>query len=381
MLAASETFIRNQGTALTRWQPTFLGATRVPSAIAADTDVVAYPDTPAGRRAFLRLRLTGESPRLTNLLAGLRPALVHAHFGNDGWLVSGSARRLGVPLVVTLHGYDVTRQPDTSGVRGVRYRRNLRQVFDRATLLLAVSGFIRDRAVALGADPAKVLVHHTGVPIPAAPSTATPAGPKQWDLVFVGRFVEKKGVDDLIEAVGMLPDRRPRLLLIGSGPLEQPMRERAAALGLSATFLGAQQPAAVARHLAESRIFVSPSRTASDGDSEGLPTTILEASSLGLPTVSTYHSGIPEAVLHGETGLLGAEGDRPALAGSIARLLVDDELRTRLGRQARRHVVENFDLRKQTCLLESLYETVAGRAGLPVPDQPGHPDSALPAGR
>ncbi|MFC6018665.1 glycosyltransferase [Plantactinospora solaniradicis] len=374
MLAASETFIRNQGNALTRWQPTFLGATRVSSPIAADTDVVAYPDTPAGRRAFLRLRLTGESPRLRNLLAGLRPALVHAHFGNDGWLVSGTARQLGVPLVVTLHGYDVTRQPDASGVRGVRYRRNLRQVFERATLLLAVSGFIRDRAVAIGADPAKVLVHHTGVPMPSAPSfdPSDPAGPsvgpKKWDLVFVGRFVEKKGVDDLLEAVGMLSERRPRLLLIGSGPLEQPMRERAAALGLDATFLGAQEPAAVGRHLAESRIFVSPSKTASDGDSEGLPTTILEASSLGLPTISTHHSGIPEAVLHGETGLLGAEGDRSALAAGIARLLDDDELRIRLGRQARRHVEQNFDLRKQTLLLESLYETVAGRAGLPAPD-------------
>ncbi|MBE1485636.1 glycosyltransferase [Plantactinospora soyae] len=368
MLAASETFIRNQGNALTRWQPTFLGATKVTSAIAADTDIVAYPDTPADRRAFLRLRLTGESPRLRNLLAGLRPALVHAHFGNDGWLVSGTARQLGVPLLVTLHGYDVTRQPDTSGVRGVRYRRNLRQVFDRATLLLAVSGFIRDRAVALGADPAKVLVHHTGVPLAAGPADPS-AVPKKWDVVFVGRFVEKKGVDDLLEAVGMLRGRRPRMLLIGSGPLEQPMRERAAALGLSATFLGAQEPAAVARHLAESRIFVSPSKTASDGDSEGLPTTILEASSLGLPTVSTYHSGIPEAVLHGETGLLGAEGDRSALADGIARLLDDEELRTRFGRRARRHVEENFDLRKQTHLLESLYETVAGRAGLPAPEQ------------
>ncbi|MEE6305349.1 glycosyltransferase [Plantactinospora veratri] len=362
LLAGSETFIRNQGLALPRWQPRFLGATRVGSPLAADTDVIAYPDGGRDRRAFLRLRLTGESPRLRRLLAELRPAVVHAHFGNDGWLISRTAGQLGVPLVVTVHGYDVTRQPHAPGLRGIRYRRNLRQAFDRAALILAVSGFIRERAIAAGAHPAKVRVHHTGVPIPAE----VPDVPKRWDVAFVGRFVEKKGVDDLVEALGTLHDRRPRVLLIGSGPLEWPVRERAAALGLDATFLGAQEPSAVARHLAESKVFVSPSRTAPDGDAEGLPTTILEAASLGLPTVSTYHSGIPEAVLPGETGLLGPEGDRAALAGNIRQLLADDDLRTRLGARARRHVAEHFDLHRQTRLLEELYESVAvGRTTAP----------------
>ncbi|GIG90957.1 glycosyltransferase [Plantactinospora endophytica] len=366
LLAGSETFIRNQGTALPRWQPRFLGATKVGSPLAADTDVIAYPDGRRDRSAFLRLRLTGESPRLRLLLAGLRPAVVHAHFGNDGWLISRTAAQLGIPLVVTVHGYDVTRQPHAPGLRGVRYRRNLRQVFDRAALILAVSGFIRDKAIEAGAHPAKIRVHHTGVPIPEV----VPDVQKRWDVAFVGRFVEKKGVDDLVEALGTLRDRRPRVLLVGSGPLEWPIRERATALGLDATFLGALEPAAVARHLAESKIFVSPSKTASDGDAEGLPTTILEAASLGLPTVSTYHSGIPEAVLPGETGLLGAEGDRAALAGNIRQLLADDELRTRLGGQARRYVVEHFDLHKQTRLLEKLYESVAA----------GRPVAPLPAG-
>jgi colanic acid/amylovoran biosynthesis glycosyltransferase len=151
------------------------------------------------------------------------------------------------------------------------------------------------------------------------------------------------------------------VLFIGGGPLEARMRDRAAALGLDATFLGAQEPAVVARSMVESRIFVAPSRTAADGDAEGLPTTILEAASLGLPTVSTRHSGIPEAVVHGETGLLGAEGDRSALAAHIRRLLADEHLRTRLGEQARRHVEDHFDLVRQTRLLEDIYDSVVVR--------------------
>ena len=356
MLAGSETFIRNHGKALSGWRPTFLGATKVHSQLADETDTIAFPDTPEGRRAFLRLRLTGESPRLRALLTRLRPRVVHAHFGGDGWLISGSAAELGVPLIVTLHGHDVTRQPDTPGVKGLRYRRNLRSVFDRATAILAVSEHIRDKALLRGADPAKVRVHYTGVWIPEA---AAPVEP-HWDVAFVGRFVAKKGVEDLITALALQDGRRPRALLIGSGPLEEKMRAYAAELGVDATFLGVRDTATVAREVARSRIFVAPSKTAPDGDSEGLPTTIIEAAALGVPTVSTRHSGIPEAVVDGVTGLLGPENDAAVLALNIARLLGDDQLRQQLGAQARSHVSTHFDLREQSRRLEQLYAEVTG---------------------
>lgn len=353
LLPGSETFVRNQGAALSRWRPTYLGAVRIASPLAEEADVLAFPPGRRGRAGWLLLRLTGASRRLTRRLAALRPAVVHAHFGGDGRLISRSATALGVPLVVTLHGLDVTRQANAPGVRGARHRRNLRTAFRRASLVLAVSEFIRGRAIGLGADPAKVRVHHTGVPVPPVPETVA----KEWDVVFVGRFVAKKGVDDLVEALAALP--RPRALFLGDGPLAAATRARAAELGIDATFRGACEPAEVRRCLAASRILAAPSRTAPDGDAEGLPTTILEAASLGVPAVATYHSGIPEAVLAGETGLLGAEGDRVALADNIGRLLGDDELRTRLGNAARRHVAAHFDLARQSRLLEDLYDELA----------------------
>ncbi|PZG17108.1 glycosyl transferase family 1, partial [Micromonospora craterilacus] len=354
LLPGSETFIRNQADALPTWRPVYLGAVRVASPLVRDTDVVVCPDTPRGRREWLRLRLTGGSPRLRRLLARLRPDVVHAHFGGDGWLVSRTATQLGIPLVITLHGLDVTQQPAAPGPRGARHRLNLRTAFDRAALILAVSGPIRDRAVELGADPAKVRVHHTGVPVPAEPA----AGPKNWDVVFVGRFVEKKGVDDLVEAIGLLPDLRPRVLLIGTGPLHEQVRTRAERLGVDATFLGALPPAEVLRHVAESRILAAPSRTASDGDTEGLPTTILEAGSLGVPVVATRHSGIPEAITHETNGLLGPERDPPALAANLRRLLTDRALRDHLGHEARHRVERDFDLHQQTRRLETLYASL-----------------------
>jgi colanic acid/amylovoran biosynthesis glycosyltransferase len=356
LLPGSETFIRNQADALTRWRPAFLGAIKVESPLARDTDVTA-----PGPWTFRWLRLTGRSPRIRGLLSGLRPAVVHAHFGGDGWLISRTATGLGVPLLITLHGQDVTRQPTAPGLRGRRYRRNLRTAFRRATLILAVSEYIRQKAIALGADPAKVRVHHTGVPAPAGQPAGQSAADKVWDVLFVGRFVPKKGLDDLVEALGTIRDPRPRALFIGAGPLEDEIRKRAADLGLDATFAGSQEPAEVARRMAESRLFVSPSKTAPDGDAEGLPTTIIEAARLGLPTVSTYHSGIPEAVRHGETGLLGDEGDRTALAANIRALLTDEGLRLRLGEQARQNADTHFDLATQTAKLELLYDAAAGR--------------------
>jgi glycosyltransferase involved in cell wall biosynthesis len=348
MLAGSETFVRNH--ALRDWQPVYLGATRVDSPLAASSDVIAFPDTAAGRRAFLRLRLTGRSPRLRDLVARLRPQVVHAHFGGDGWLISGSVR---VPLIVTLHGHDVTRQPSAPGLRGRRYRRNLRTVFDRASVLLAVSGPIRDQAIRHGADPAKVRVHHTGIPIPAY----APAPEPVWDVIFVGRFVDKKGVDDLLAALARLD--HPRALFIGAGPLQEPMRAYAASLRVDATFLGAQDPASVARHLSTARLLAAPSRTAADGDSEGLPTAILEAAARGVPAVATRHSGIPEAVLDGVTGLLGPERDPDTVALNIKRLLADDPLRRRLGAAARAHTEAHFNLSTQSTQLENLYDTLA----------------------
>jgi glycosyltransferase involved in cell wall biosynthesis len=357
LLPYSETFVRNQCDALRRYTPVAVGALRVDSPLARDTDRIAWGAGPAGRAALLRFKLTGRSATVTDLLADVGPDLVHAHFGSEGWLVSRPAARLGVPLVVTLHGCDVTSGPTGRGPKAARNRWLLRDLFDRADLVIAVSDFIRDRAVALGADPARVVTSYVGIPVPPDPQPVPP----EWDVLFVGRLVAAKGVEDVIEAAAMVTSRRrPRCLFIGSGPLKEHLSGLAAARRVDAAFVGARPSAAVSAAMARSRVFVAPSRGTPAGSAEGLGMVFLEAAAHRLPVVAYRHGGVPEAVADGIGGLLCAEGDVPALAANLSRLLDDDGLRERLGHAGRARVVERFDITGRTAALERLYDRVLG---------------------
>lgn len=236
-------------------------------------------------------------------------------------------------------------------------RARIRATLRRASLVVAVSEFIKEKVLELGADPAKVAVHHIGIPVP--PPTAADVA-KEWDVAFVGRLVEKKGVLDLISALSRLgPGLRPRCVFVGDGPLAGPARRAAEDAGIDATFVGAQPPDVVHATLQKARVFAAPSRTAANGDSEGFGMVFLEAAAAGLPVVSTLHGGIPEAVVDGQTGLLSAEGDVDELAENLRRLLSSPDLCARLGAAGRLRVEREFDIVTQTALLEEIYDTVA----------------------
>lgn len=360
-LPISETFIRNQADSYARYTAIPMGFVHVPSPLVRPSDTLIH--SKSRRTAGIRLRflrLTGRSRALLNRLRRIAPDIIHAHFAGNGVDIAKSAARLGVPLVVTLHGNDVTGLAKMPGVRGARYRSRLKQLFERADLLIAVSEAIRREALALGAPAQKTIVHITGVP--SAPEASRPAEPK-YDVLFVGRLVEKKGVDDLLLALGRAGERAItlRCAVIGSGPLEAALRETSTRMSLSIDFLGVLPREEVLRLMRESAMLVVPSKTSSSGDKEGLPTVLFEAASVGLPVVGYRHSGIPEAVTDGVTGLLVEEGDVEALSRAIERVAGDPSLREELSQNASARGRDNFDIRMQTLQLEALYDRVIGK--------------------
>jgi glycosyltransferase involved in cell wall biosynthesis len=119
--------------------------------------------------------------------------------------------------------------------------------------------------------------------------------------------------------------------------------------------LGVQSTATIRRLLQQSRLFSLPSVTTADGQVEGLGIVLIEAQAMGVPVVSTLHAGIPEGVADGVTGTLVPERDSDKLAAAILRLLEDKDLWQRYHLATQEHIDRQFNLRKQTALLEDIY--------------------------
>jgi glycosyltransferase involved in cell wall biosynthesis len=258
--------------------------------------------------------------------------------------------------VVHFHGYDISSRSVLT-----EFEAAYQELFRDAAGLVVVSEPMRQCLKALGAPPDKIYYNPYGVDCRlfcgAAPAASGPI------LLAVGRFVEKKAPQMTISAFAIVHREYPeaQLRMIGYGPLLEPCRDLVSKLGLenAVHFLGSQPPEVVISEMRQARAFVQHSIEASDGDSEGLPNSILEAGATGLPVVATRHAGIPEAVLHGETGLLVAEGDVEAMAREMLTLLRDSELADRFGENARKRISTRFSRERSIAGLWSILSVCA----------------------
>jgi len=166
-------------------------------------------------------------------------------------------------------------------------------------------------------------------------------------ILTVGRAVEKKGFDDLLRALALLPpERHWRLTHIGGGPLLRTLQETARDLGIGERidWLGPQAQSAVLDAYRTADIFALPCKVGADGDRDGLPNVLLEAQSQKLACVSTRLSGIPELIEDGATGLLVAAGATDELAEALLTLIADPALRRRLGEAGYKRTTREFSL-------------------------------------
>lgn len=357
-LPPSETFVRNQMDNLADWRSIAFGVRRTESILARETDTILFGEGIRERFALALFRLRGHSPRVTRFLQDQQVDVVHAHFGSEAVSIWRQCRKVGIPLVVTLHGHDISAGPSTPGFAGWRYRRRLRAMFGYASRVIAVSNFIRQLAIERGADESRVSVRYIGIPVDDVEQAPAASGFPKWDVVFVGRLTHKKGAQDLLSALADLEAEGTSVsaVVAGSGPLAEALQRFANENGLRVDFLGHQSPAQVRTVLRESRLFVAPSKTAEDGDAEGFGLVFLEAAAAGLPVVSYRHGGVAEAVSDGVTGILCAEGDVDELARAIRSLLEDERLAAAMGTAGRARVAREFDVRQRSRELEMEYD-------------------------
>jgi glycosyltransferase involved in cell wall biosynthesis len=365
LLPWSETFIAAQGRGLSRYRPVFSGFrwAQAGRTFLDGEDAVLLEDhssAPALARAMQRtIGVVGRA--YLRALREREPVLVHAHFGRSAEAAIPLARALGVPLVATFHGCDITVTPRRSAERRRRAR-----VFAAATRVIAVSEFIAERLRANGCPADRIVRHYIGVDTERfAPGPDADREPAL--VLFVGRLVEKKGLTHLLRALPDVQRAVPQaeLAIAGDGPLRAAHEAEARAAGVRARFLGVEPPARVQEWMRRATVLCVPSVPAASGDDEGLGMVILEAQASGAPVVISRSGGMPETVVDGVTGLVAPPGDPGALAAHLIALLQDPGRRARFSAAARANVLDTFDLRRQTARLEDIYDDArrVGRGG------------------
>jgi len=298
--------------------------------------------------------------RLWRTLRQINPDMVHAHFGPMGVIVAPAAVALGIPLVVTFHGYDISILPQKKKVR-----QQYRDLFSKADVLIGVSDHNSSRLRELGAPERKVRTVHNGSRLDRF-QYSNPID--RFDgqtvrLLHVGRLAEKKGPVELINAFSLASGTvngrtNLQLTIAGDGPLRETMLGRIEELNLEGKidYVGGVPHEEVRRLMQQSHLYTQHCKTASNGDVEGQGVTFIEAQASGLPVVTTRSGGVPSVVVDGETGYLVSEGDVEAMAERITHLAQRPDRWEVMGRAGRKYVEEHFDLSKQVRKLTDLYK-------------------------
>jgi colanic acid/amylovoran biosynthesis glycosyltransferase len=251
-----------------------------------------------------------------------------------------------------------------------------RQLWQRASLFLCPSNYIREKAIRAGFPEEKVKVQYTGMDCNAF-MPCSPLSEKDPNMVlYVGRLIPYKGCDYLLRAMQRVQQQRPeaRLVVIGDGHFRAPLQQLNGELGVGATFLGELPQQTIRTWLERARVFCGPSVTVEGGMSEAFGNVFSEAQSMGVPVVSFRHGGIPETMREGVTGLLAPERDVESLAAHLTRYLEDDAFWAQSREEGMRWVRQEFDVRTQTAKLEAIYDGVIREF------RPGERSQLAPAG-
>ncbi len=280
------------------------------------------------------------------------PAIIHAHFGFDGYRMYQVARQTNTPLVVSFYGSDVSRLPTEFD-----WKRRYNKLAANAQAFTAASDLMKTQLIDLGFPEEKIEIIRFGVDLEKFNYKEN--SPTDCPVMIVGRMVEKKGFRYALEAISLLKNkgRVIHIDLYGDGPLKDELEKLTKQLDIEkqVCFHGYVTVDEIRCALQNHSVLLAPSVTASDDDKEGLPNTILEGMASGLPVIASDHAAIPEAVFHQKTGLLVPERDPKAIAEALEQLL-DQKLDVdNMRREARKLIEKKYSVKQFVQNTESLY--------------------------
>ena len=316
-----------------------------------------HPETFAGMDSFpdedsldvycgLQLAIEVKHREITHL---------HAHFATSAAAVARIASRLaGITYSMTAHAKDIFHE-------SVRAQDLAAKIHDAAATVTVSDFNLRFLTDAFPHCRDRIVRIYNGMHLKDFPFELPDNRPAR--IVAVGRFVEKKGFADLVDACAILRDRDLRFecLLVGSGDLQQSLMDQIQRLQLCdhVVMKGPCPQREVKQWIHRSAVMAAPCVLGADGNRDGLPTVLLEAMALGTPCVSTDVTGIPEVLRHNETGLLVTQNAPEHLANALQQMLQDTSLRNRLATAARRLIEGEFDIVRNTKKLRAMfYESI-----------------------
>lgn len=269
--------------------------------------------------------------------------IIHCHFGKWGKIcVFLKKLRLDAKLITTFYGVDLT-----SILRkyGINYYDNLR---DYGDLFFPICNYFKLILLKLGFNEKRIIIHPLGIDIDKfkAIEDRTFFNSEYINLISIGRLVEKKGFEFSIRAISKLKSPNIKYYIIGDGPLRYNLEKLCRDLNVekSIIFKGFLDHRDVIELLKKAHIFILTSITADDGDKEGTPTVLLEAQSMGLPVISTTHSGIPEIVINGKSGYLVPERNIKAIKEKVELLLKNPDTCRSMSSYGRTNIKDNFNI-------------------------------------
>lgn len=328
----------------------------------------ALKDTEFGSYLLYRIlslfgKKDGNIRFLKKQLAQIKPDIVHSHFGNNGWAALDAVKGYGAPHFVTFYGQDVSRLPQEKPIWLQRYR----DMFNAPnTHFLCEGPFMVNSLIKMGCPADKVRVHHLGIEVDKIKYQ-----PRQWypgeplKVLIASSFREKKGIPYAVEALGRISKNMPlEVTIIGdAGTAKESIAEKRRIIEtldmckLPVTRMMGYQPQQVLWQEAYTHhLFLSPSVTASDGDTEGgAPLSIIEMAASGMPIVSSFHCDIPEVIDHGNTGWLAAERDVDGIVKCIHQWVEHPDNWGSMLMAGRQHIMENYNAVTQGGILAKHY--------------------------
>ena len=277
--------------------------------------------------------------------------LFHVHFGQNFNALQKLFLEINNPVIVSFHGLDASEYIYHNGPACYKH------LFNRADLITTPSYEMQNVLLSLGSKKEKMIVHRYGVDINKfTPKEKSPQN--EISILTVARLVEKKGIQYSIRAFAELNLGNAIYKIIGDGPLETALKRLVYQLEINdrVIFLGSKSKEQIINEMRNSDIYILTSITASNGDKEGLPVTLIEAQSTGLPVVSTIHAGIPELIDNNLTGFLCEEKNIKCIAEKLKILINNSDIRKRFSKQARTRIMEEFDIEKLNNVLFNTYE-------------------------